>query len=541
MKFIKDVSADKLRGGFYTPERLVLECYRRLGKIAGHRNSLHILEPSSGDGAFIRGAKIAISRGCLKAPTFTCVELIEEEACKCSNALEDNNLEGSVVNGSFFSWAKGRLPVFDALVGNPPFVRYQFVPKNQREDADILFANQGKSFDGVSNLWVPFFLISLELLREGGAFSCVLPSELFSTKSTGLVRSELIRHFDSLQVDFYQRGLFDGILQDTVLVSGVKSQIASSMRSVHFVEHNADGVRRWNHDIRDTKESWTRYLLTHNELDAFKAASRLDETHKLGEIATVGVSIVTGANNFFTVDSATLEEYDLQQWAKPLLARSVDSLGIVFRKSDHKNALNKNRKAWILDFNSELPDPIEFDKPRQYLAMGESEKLPSRYKCRIRTPWYRVPDVRHDDLMMSKRAHQFHRLILNKAKVNTTDTIYRGRMRPLFGKWQDSLAAAFHNSLTILSSEVEGRTYGGGVLELIPSEIGRLVVPLVEMRQHLNKLDKVCRDAGGQLDDQDTLIHATNELLCEALPGFSKLLPDLESAREHLRRRRFFG
>ena len=34
------------------------------------------------------------------------------------------------------------------------------------------------------------------------------------------------------------------------------------------------------------------------------------------------------------------------------------------------------------------------------------------------------------------------------------------------------------NPLTALSAELEGRTYGGGVLELVPSEIERLLVPV---------------------------------------------------------------
>jgi len=34
------------------------------------------------------------------------------------------------------------------------------------------------------------------------------------------------------------------------------------------------------------------------------------------------------------------------------------------------------------------------------------------------------------------------------------------------------------NALTALSAELEGRHYGGGVLELVPSEIEKLLVPL---------------------------------------------------------------
>jgi hypothetical protein len=114
-------------------------------------------------------------------------------------------------------------------------------------------------------------------------------------------------------------------------------------------------------------------------------------------------------------------------------------------------------------------------------------------------------------------------------------------MKPLFRMWRDSLVAGFHNSFTILSAEVEGRSYGGGVLELVPSEIARLVVPLVDLKRYLPAIDKLCREAGGQVDSNDTLIAATDDLLCRFLPQLKPLLPDLVTARLRLRHRRFDG
>jgi len=540
MKFIEDVSDDKLRGGFYTPPALVLECYARLAELV-RCQPLNILEPSAGDGAFIRAFPEAMSRFSLPEPVFTCVELIEKEAAKCEQSLRAVQVNGSVWHGSFFSWARVNSSVFDAVVGNPPFVRYQFVPKEQRGNADHIFASRGKELDGVSNLWIPFVLISIELLRDGGGFSFVLPGELFATKSAGLVRSELIRRFDKLRVDLYPRGYFPKILQDVIILSGRRTANAASRRRVEFVEHGKNSERRWSHLIKDSTASWTQYLLSENELAAYAGAGALAEMHRLGQVASIGVSIVTGANDFFTVDDVLVQKYGLHQWARPLLARTSDCPGLIFTPADHKVARESGRKAWLLDFGAESPDPIEFPKAREYLQLGVRDGLPTRYKCRIREPWYRVPDVRYDSLMMSKRAHQFHRLLLNRAKVHTTDTIYRGRMWPLFEQWEKSLVAAFHNSLTILSSEIEGRTYGGGVLELVPSEISRLIVPLVEMDKYLTSLDKECRAAGGQTDPDDRLILATDAVLIRRLPKLSEFMPAIIAARDRLRQRRFYG
>src|SRR5208337_4082677 len=112
-----------------------------------------------------------------------------------------------------------------------------------------------------------------------------------------------------------------------------------------------------------------------------------------------------------------------------------------------------------------------------YLQAGLAEKLQTRYKCRVRTPWYKVPSVYAAPLAMLKRAHNIPRLVLNSAGAYTTDTAYR--IKPLRAT-AEALVFSFVNSLTCLTAELEGRHYGGGVLELVPSEIERLLLPVVE-------------------------------------------------------------
>jgi adenine-specific DNA-methyltransferase len=541
VKFIDEVSAEKLRGGFYTPAPLVVDCYRRIAELLPGDNALRLLEPSAGDGAFIRYRNTGRLTNRFAESHTTCIELNASEAGKCSEALQSASAQGRVINADFFRWAQAATDEFDAVVGNPPFVRYQFIPKRVRAVADSLISAAGNQLAGVSNLWIPFTLISLDRLKYGGAFALVLPSEILATKSTGLVRSELIRHFAKLHVDLYPRGHFPDILQDVVVVSGVRDLQPCAFRTVIFHEHLASGINEWSHVVDDGKDAWTHYLLTQTESDALKATQQLPGMHKLGSVASISVAIVTGANDFFTVSDEIVNKYKLHNWTVPLLARTVDSPGIVFRRSDHTKLIRSDRKRWLLDFSADKPDPEKFQLPECYLKLGEGLSLPGRYKCRIRKPWYRVPDIRSGDIMLSKRSHRHHRLILNSADVVTTDTIYRGAMRPQFKNAKSSLIAGFHNSLTILTSELEGRSYGGGVLELVPSEIARLMVPMVDMKTHLTELDKIGREAGGQLDTEDKLIEATDAKLAKLIPGLKRHLPVLWSARERLRNRRFFG
>jgi adenine-specific DNA-methyltransferase len=143
-----------------------------------------------------------------------------------------------------------------------------------------------------------------------------------------------------------------------------------------------------------------------------------------------------------------------------------------------------------------------------YLASGEREDLHLRYKCRIRDPWYMVPSVYASPVGMLKRSHSFPRLVLNELGAYTTDTAYR--VRPAPGVSATGLVAGFVNSLTALSAELEGRHYGGGVLELVPSEIEKLLVPEAHAgRSALDDLDALVRSGAGPLDlleEQDARI-----------------------------------
>ena len=541
MKAIDQVSASKLRGGYYTAAPLVDWCIDRvawLAHVASQPCPQRWLEPAAGDGAFIHGLARLRSRCGLRDAHLDAIEVVASEAAACENALRDNGLSGTVVNDSFFAWAQGQDARFDALVGNPPYVRYQFVGTDDRKLAEKLTAALGIDLRGVSNLWIPFALVGLSLLRPGGTFALVLPNELFCTISAGQFRSRVIRDFTNLRVDLFPRETFPSILQDVVVVSGLRAERQAPERTVEFCEHRRSDNVRWRHDIDVSRQSWQRYLLSADEANAYRRACRLPGILQLGSIARVEVSVVTGANPFFTVDESTVEEYSLVPWARPLLARTVDAPGIVFGLDDHAQARQRGSRAWLLDFSAERPEPNHHRRARDYLASGEAKGLHQRYKCRIRSPWYRIPQIRHGRLMMPKRAHHHHRLLLNHAGVFTTDTVYRGHMHALFASREEDVVSGFQNTLTLLSAEIEGRTYGGGVLELVPSEVARLRVPVVSTSSLLPELDDLSRLNGGQRDGKEAVVARTDAALGARVAGYAELLPTLRSARSRLVGRR---
>jgi adenine-specific DNA methylase len=537
VKLASDVRAEKLRGGFYTEPHVVDFCLERVRHLRGSLSG-RWLEPSAGDGAFLRGLGRALDGANRRTISVLAVELVTAEASKCASTLREVGISGHVIPGSFFQWAVNDDRKYDVIAGNPPFVRYQFVPREERALAETMVARMGITLRGVSNLWIAFALIALQRLYPGGCFALVLPSEFLSTVSGGDFRSFLIRAFQDLSIDLFPRGTFVDLLQDVVVVAGIRAVRAADTRVVRFSEHHCDSATSWRHRVDASQPSWLRYLLTEREQEAYVAARSLPEFHRLGDLARLEVAIVTGANPFFTVSDATVAKYGLEDWTLPLLARTADSPGVVFTRADYAEARKRGSRTWLLDFSPHRPEPNRRSKVTEYLALGTAQGLPARFKCRIRDPWYRVPHIRYGRLMMTKRAHHYHRLLLNRAKVYTTDTIYRGDMHPLFARRETDLVAAFQNTLTLLSSEVEGRTYGGGVLELVPSELARLAVPLVDTGDLLERVDVLSRRVNGQRDASHAVMQATDEFLAARSPDFAELLPLFDFARRRLQARR---
>jgi hypothetical protein len=221
-------------------------------------------------------------------------------------------------------------------------------------------------------------------------------------------------------------------------------------------------------------------LLSADERALLARVTALPAVKRFIEIADVDIGIVTGANRFFVVDEATLHRYELESIASPMLAKSDLIDGITYTRADHTANAARGRPVYFLQFPArplaDLPPAMV-----SYLQTGVAQHLPERYKCRIREPWYVVPYTGITELALLKRCHLSPRIVLNTARAHSTDTAYRLKMKP--GYAAPDLTFAFLNSLTFLYAEMLGRHYGGGVLELVPSEIERLPIPFLPVRE----------------------------------------------------------
>jgi adenine-specific DNA methylase len=450
-------SADKVRGGYYTPAP-VARFLARWVREAGPR----VVEPSCGDGRILcELAKLSSqARG---------VELVAHEAVKAREfaPVDAENL---------FTWlAKAETAGWDGVAGNPPYIRFGNWASDQRDPALELMRREGLRPSRLTNAWVPFVVASTVLVRNGGRVGLALPAELLQVSYAAQLRDFLLSRFCEITLLTFERLVFDGILQEVVLFCGVVGAGLAQIRTVNLTDADALADADLNVEsapaLLHEKEKWTKYFLDPAAIQLLRTLKQSDTMIRLGSIADVDVGIVTGRNSFFTFTDAQARALGLRPHCVPLVSRSTQLSGLVYDTDCRASDVAAQYRTWLLDAPDDPTDPALV----AHITAGEAAGVHRGYKCSIRKPWWRTPSLWIPDLFMLRQIHMAPRLTVNAAAATSTDTVHRVRRTADLDP--RALAAVFHNSATFAFAEIMGRSYGGGILELEPREAEQLPIP----------------------------------------------------------------
>lgn len=541
MNFKENESPEKLRGHYYTDRQIATF----LSRWVLEKKPERILEPGCGNGVFIES--IAHSKH-LKLKSLVGLEIEANEAEKArekSHALKHTDVQ--IYTKEFLAWTLVNIfnpPMFDGVLGNPPFIRYQYLEDKIQKRAQKIFSLFNLKFTKHTNAWVPFVISSIALLKPGGRLAMVVPAEILHVLHAESLRKFLTAQCSRILIFDPEELWFDNVLQGAVLLLAEKKQSKEEIckgiaiiptKNRSFLDDDAskyfENANFVNGEVLSGRK-WMRALLTSSEKELLDNVFENPKVFMFHQIADVDVGIVTGANKYFLVADSVIKEFGLENWAYPMFGRSEHVRGVIYDKRNH----NENKKRGLptnfvwFNFNkgkNDLPDGV-----KNYILYGEKQNLHTRYKCRIRNPWYTVPSVYISPVGMLKRCHDFPRLIYNKAKAFTTDTAYRIKSTKRIS--YKKLVFSFVNSLTALSSELEGRHYGGGVLELVPSEIEHVLIPFPEIDFKLESLDGYFRNSVAP----EKILLTQDEYLLRPLGLSRKDCLTLFSAWDRLRKRR---
>lgn len=475
----------KNRGAFFTPEPIA----EHLAAWAvGENPHARVLDPTCGEAVFLLAAGRHLrAAGCpadeLDKRLFG-VDLHPGSLDEARRQLKTNGLDASLTPADFFSLSTPdqlgcSLPEMDAVIGNPPYVRYQHHAGHARKRSAAAALAQGVGLSGLASSWAALLIHACGFLTPEGRLAMVLPAELLTVHYAEPVRSWLLRRFERVHLVFFERLQFADALEKVVLVVAGGQGPGSGAFSLHYVGDAEDLATYWTYDgisvptVRSGK--WTDLLIPPRRRNLFRAVS--DEHYvPLEQYGRPELGTVTGANDFFTLSETTRQRYGLteRQLLKITPPGTKYLRGMGFRESDWQYLQELDERVWLL-----WPDPDdESDALATYLATGRALDVHLAYKCRIRDPWWRPPVVPTPDLFFTYMSHRYPRLISNTAKVRFVNSMHGLRLREGHrGVPKAALPLLALNSVTMIGAEVGGRSYGGGILKMEPREAAQLPVP----------------------------------------------------------------
>lgn len=539
----------KRRGIFFTPPSVSIP----LATWAIRSPLERVLEPSFGDCGFLAALQKRFSAIGSEYPWQ------QIYGCDIASTAFDRYLGPLVTQGAdashfvradFLALEPSRfsVPGFKIVLGNPPYVSHHNMFKVQRAQAARIGYDDAFRVSGMSSLWAYFVFHSLRFLLPEGRMAWLLPGSVLQADYAKSLLHEMSRRFRRVAVISLRERLFlvDGTSETTeiLLCDGFGTGEAGTVgvATAHDVTEFARLIQHWN------DESWRAEPLNGRAmlalapgdcLSAFKRVADASEVTRLGDLGRLAIGIVTGNNRLFVVNDETARENRIPSNAlRPILAKSSIAPGLQLRTADFDAARRAGLRCLLVDA---VVGRTRATVKKYFDAVPAALRLRNVTFAK-RKDW-RIPDDEQiPDAFFPYMHHTGPRLLLNRCKANSTNTIHRVYFKPEVTSLQAKLAAiSMLSTFSQISAEIQGRSYGAGVLKhelheaasialLFPSHLEPDLVSSAFAR-----IDRLLR--------RGCLVEATAasdaflaEALPEVLPPF--VLDELQIALQRVRSRR---
>lgn len=529
-----NATSKKSLGSFYTSEPIV----RLLVSWGMRRPHEVVMDPSCGDGRFL------IAAAASGATETVGVDIDPAAIARANEALSRTSRPFRVIESDFFEILPDTLPPVDLVIGNPPFIRYQRFSGDARRRALESALMMGVKLTRLTSSWAPFLLHAVRFLRPGGEMAMVVPAEITQTDYGLATLRGLARHFGVITLLAFERNLFEDAQEETYLLlatdrGGSCEQVAfvpvrDAADAVGVIETDRVGgvsmpVEPHAGDVR-----FAEALLAADEREAWDLVKKSPGVVPIESIGSVTNGYVSGDNDFFHWTKARAAEAGLpDSWLCPSARSSRVLRGLAFTPDDVEHQERGGRASHLVvpkhDLFSGDPEALQ-----RFTADGKKRGVESRFKCRTRDPWWKVPGLNVPDVFVTYMAGAHPRAAVNRAGAVYSNSLHGVRLAP--GHDPEAFVLGWYTSAALLSLEIEGRSYGGGILKVEPREMLRVRLPCVASVPTglAARVDALLR-SGRYKDASDTV----DEALLVGLLGFREgMVATMRSARERLMNRR---
>lgn len=480
-----DFAKIRFTGAVYTPPVIAEALVAFVKDIIPEKNKLQILEPSVGDGAFLDELTLSFTKD-----QFTVVDIDSAAIKELIHRIKQPSNPVSFITKDFIEYSlpyiKNDTRPFDLIIGNPPFIRRHNFSDDFKETLDDFSKVSKYPLKDLKNSWAAFLVASARLVSNTGVVALILPYELMTVDYGQKVLQTLADEFIRIDIFVSNNKAFPDIDQDAVIFVGQKNCVTRGLYIKHvesLFDLTSPHIYKLDLDSQAGRGlEFNAFLLPKLTLNLLRELR--GNCYTIEHYAGSAPGIVSAANEFFILKKSEVEALGIENYVIPILKKgSFASYKPIFSSEDFSE-IEKKEPCFLLNIKDDF---ATLDKNLQnYIREGELKELHLRYKCRNRRNWFSVPIVPRELGFFFKRSHSFPRVCLNEAEIYLTDTSYGLRIKNGFSI--KGLCYSFYNSLTLLFAETNGRFYGGGVLELSPTEFRGL--PLVYHEPTLDEFTK---------------------------------------------------
>jgi adenine-specific DNA-methyltransferase len=507
----RKVSERKQYGVFYTPKRVAdILCGWAIQSVHDR-----VLEPSFGGCDFLgaslaRFKEIGVTDNIAQERIYGCD--IDENAFTFLREIMPN-ANGHFRKADFLALTLNSFPLvengFDVVVGNPPYVSHHNMAKSQKITAVQALKTQGIVLGGRASLWAYFVLHSTSFLKIGGRMAWVLPSSFLYADYASAVQEALSKRFKKcLIINLHERLFLESGTEEISVITlcgdfspdKVNGQI--DFVSVSDVKEMESSIKDWDKDnlLIPSQKSSKKSISNTTAQDLYSILASQPETLSLGDLFDIQIGIVSGANPFFILNQPIWKKHSLPEVLKShVLTKFRFAKGLILTNNDVETLEKIGEPCLLLDTTK--TDVID-DVVADYLATFPEEKIASTttFQRRERSGiWHRFNDNRIPDAFFPYMQNIGTWIVLNKARINSSNSIHRLYRQENVDDRQIKLAAiSILSTFSQISAELEGRTYGAGVLKHEPSEAVkiRLLMPNADSEtidQTISTIDELLR------------------------------------------------
>lgn len=454
----------------------------KLGLSYLETDKIRFIDPAFGLGAFYDSLERVAPNLQKSISSATGIEIDKHYFEPSAKLWEESLID--VINDDF---TKIKAPNIDAerynlMVCNPPYVRHHHIKSEEKQRLQrLVYARLGIKPSQLMGLYGYFILLSHQWLNKNGIGVWLVPTEFLDVNYGLAIKYYLANHTSILKVHTFKAEdtqFSDALVTSTVVV--FQNAKPDERHTVVFAKGGS--LDSPNEEAKigqaqlDPSQKWSKL--------ASGVLVQKEARLRFGDVFEIKRGIATGSNSFFVISKTKAKQRKIpSEFLRPILpsSRYVDNL--VIESQDDGSPVGEKE---LFLFNCSLPEDIlrrDYPDVHAYIEEGRQRGVHEGYICKNRRPWYKQEQRKSPDLFVSymgrsRAGKSPFRFFINRSKAIATNGYLMIYIKPEYKSLlEDESNGNLQSLVRCLTEEVlinGGRSYGGGLHKLEPSELANI-------------------------------------------------------------------